>query len=219
MTKVTIPLGTSISEPHVPILISKDLQQKQRAVVFIGESHHSLGVLAGRVIDGPSGINAGSLLPVAQLLQKQSSSRDDPNAPGFIVLNPGETYWWPEQRRALTLPRSTGIKMPSVVHTGRKHIESLHSPPRNETPHNHIEYMFKEALTSLISPTASIDIIAVGDGCDVITKFLDLEENWQQWGARLSAMLMLGTVYPVDDLMNVDLKTFLATVSWKLIIV
>lgn len=210
--KTLLPLGSTSSDPHLPIFISSGLETKSRITVIFGEPTQELGVLAHRVMEGPGGLNKGSMVSVVRSIHQQITSDNDPSTPGVILANTGETYWWPDEKRSLTVTGSMGIPLPSLAHSGRRYVKALNEIPGNKDAAEHVEYIFGTVLKTLASENASIDIIAIGTSCEIIEKFLDTEKNWLAWGPRLSSMLLIGTVYPTDSLTNAAFKEFLAKV-------
>lgn len=215
LQKIALPLGSTPQDCHVPIFVSPDLMSKARIVVVFGEPSHDLGVLAGRVVSGPGGINKGSMVSVVQALRAQASTEKNTSPPGVVLANTGQLYWWPEGKRALTVTSSNHIPLPSMVHIGRRHVPALNSIPQNEDAASHIGYVFKEVLGGMAKHDARISLVAIGESCELVTKFLDNESNWAAWGHRLSSMLLLGHVYPDDGLKTPGLKEFLKKVRLR----
>lgn len=185
---------------------------KTRVVIIFGKPSHDLGVLAGRVVNGPGGIDKGSMVSVVRALQAQASSEMDSSPPGIVLANTGQLYWWPEGKRALTVMSSIQIPLPSMVHLGRRHVHALNTIPQNEYPASHVDYVFRKVIGSLAKQDSMISLIAIGESCELVTKFLDDEANWATWGDRMSSMLLLGNVYPNEGLKNPALEEFLAKV-------
>ncbi|KAJ6446898.1 mitochondrial import receptor subunit or translocase domain-containing protein [Purpureocillium lavendulum] len=209
LQKVLLPLGATATEPHVPIFVSDGLESKSRIVLILGEPSQDLGVMAGRVANGPGGIDQGSMVSVVRKLQEHVSSATDPSPPGVIIANPGQLYWWPEGRRSLTVTASDSVPLPSLVHTGRRHVPELNDIPGNESRSSHIRYVWDKVLLAKSNPEAKISVIAIGETCETVTQYLDKPEHWSRWADRLSSMALLGNVYPSDDLTNNSLKDFL----------
>lgn len=177
-------------------------------MLVVGEPTNRLGVLAERVIGGKGGINTGSMISVIQELQKLQ----DP--PGIVIANMGELYWCPERKKSFTVRNSTALPLPSLAHKGRKYRSSMNSIPYNETPEQHLAYIFQEILHPLFgSNQKKLSILAIGSSSEVAEKFLDNDRNWSNWGKRLSSMILFGPQCPLESLNNPDLKEFLQTVS------
>ncbi|KAJ3526692.1 hypothetical protein NM208_g11067 [Fusarium decemcellulare] len=207
---VKLPLGAeqSLTEKHCPIFITPSVARTSRIVIVFGEPIQNVGFLAGRIINGPGGITKGSVISLVQALAKQTASANDNTAPGVVLANMGERYWWPDGKRALTTEDSTDTPLPSMVHAGCKYVAELNDIPGSENPLAHMETIFKRVIS--VNREAKIDIIAIGQSCEFVLKFFEERLNWDRWGHRLGGMLFLGAVYKTDNLANQDFKDFLA---------
>jgi hypothetical protein len=212
LKKLRLPLGASDTEPHLPIFITPDVETRSRIVVIFGEPTHDLGVLAGRVANGPGGINEGSIIPVVRAVKLQKGSCSDDTSPGILLANMGQTCWWPEGQRAITVTANSAVPLPSLVHRGVEHVPSVHDIPGNKSPEEHVKYVFNEVLLFSASDEATVDIIATGESCEIVERFLDGEEAWNIWGNRISALVLLGPVYDSEGLKNENLKDFMEIV-------
>ncbi|PHH59169.1 hypothetical protein CDD81_3671 [Ophiocordyceps australis] len=210
LERIPLPLGTSPSQRHVPIYASANLGSKPRVVVIFGETVQDLGMLAGRVANGPGGIDKGSMVSVVRELGKQACSQQDGQPPGVLIANPGELYWWPDGGRSVTVAGARALPLPSAVHRGYKYVPAVNSVPCNEDSERHVEYIFNSVLKSLANEDAVISVVAIGLCCDLVTRFLDGQEAWAVWGKRLSSMLLCGHTWPDDCLENESFKDFLA---------
>ncbi|KHO01379.1 uncharacterized protein MAM_00380 [Metarhizium album ARSEF 1941] len=209
LEKIALPPGRTTSQSHIPVFATPDLALKTRILLFFGEPNKALGMLAGRVANGPGGINKGSLVSVVQELKKQASSDKNVSPPGIFIANTGQLYWWPDGGRNLTATDSTAIPLPSLVHTGRRYVPGINSVAGHETPESHVASVFN-TLRGLMGEGAKVSLVAVGQSCELVTDFLESKSNWHAWEGRLDAMLLLGTVYPADSLTNRGLRDFLA---------
>lgn len=205
LERLSLPLGAAPADRHVPVLVSGDLGHAARVVV-VGEPSQDLGVLAGRVANGPGGLDWGSMVSVVRALRARAA----PEPPAVVLANTGQRHWWPEGRRALTVAASAAVPLPSLVHRGRRHVPALNSVPGSEDPARHVRHVFERVLGDLAARHAAVSVVAVGEACELVTRFLDDVRSWAAWGPRLGAMLPLGHVYPDDDLTNAALKDFLA---------
>lgn len=210
---MTLPLGPAPNDRQVPVFVSSCLDASTRVVVFFGQPSQDLGVLAGRVVNGPGGIDKGRMVSVVRALQGQASSATDSSPPGVILANTGQLYWWPEGKRALTPRSRSQIPLPSMVHLGRKYEPGLNTVPRSETPARHVSCVFDEVIGRLAKPDAMFTIVAIEESCELVTNFLDEELNWATWGHRLSSMILLGHADPDQSLKNPAFKAFLAKAS------
>lgn len=220
LEKIRLPIGTPASKPHVPIFADSDIKAKKRVVMVFGETTKGLGLLAGRIANGPGGLDKGSLISVVRELRAHAAvassmdgtPTDTSSSPGVVLANMGQLYWWPEGKRTVTIPAKSAIPMSSLVHSGVKYVPSLNDVPGNESPARHVQYLFEKALPAMLSEGALLDIIAIGDSCEVVQEFLDKEENWAGWGRRLSSMVLVETISREESFVNSSFKDFLAKV-------
>ncbi|KAL6923347.1 hypothetical protein FSST1_000621 [Fusarium sambucinum] len=196
------------NKKQCPIFFSPSIAKTERIVVIFGEHHQDLGFIAGRVVNGPGGLAKGSMISVVQALAKQPASPNDPEPPCVLLANMGQRYWWPEEQRAITIEGSADIPLPSLVHSGRQYSKELNEIPGSETTIAHMTTIFNKVLG--VNQNASIDIIAIGQSCEVVLEFFENTKNWAQWGHRLGGMLLMGTVFRADSLANAEFKDFLA---------
>ncbi|KAF4124395.1 Arb2 domain [Geosmithia morbida] len=210
LVKTPLPLDTPSTMKHVPVFIDADLPSRTRVVVIFGETSNMLGQLAGRVVTGEGGISQGSMVSVVEELRRQHSGPDDLSPPGILVANTGQLYWWPEGSRALTVGASSTLPLPSLVHAGWRFSAQANEVRGHETPQRHVQSVFDDALTRLLQPGARVDIVAIGDTCDYVERFLDAEASWAVWGARLGFMLLIDPICEAGRLSNVAFKDFLS---------
>ena len=211
LVKITLPLGTTdLTQPHLPVFVSPDLAKKPRVVVVFGEAVQDLGIIAHRVIGGHGGVNKGSMVSVVQALKAQQCSSGDPTAPGIILANPGQTWWWPEGKRALSPSCRHSVPMASAVHWGRYYDPKGNAIPENRTAAEHIRYMFDKVIPSVATENVVLDVIAVGDAADHVETYLD--QNWATWSSRMNCLAILGGFTNQDDLCCDGFKKFLREV-------
>ncbi|KAG9257765.1 Arb2 domain-containing protein [Emericellopsis atlantica] len=210
LVKIPLPLGTPSTEKHIPIFAEKGLSEKSRVVIIFGECTKALGWVAGRVITGEGGIDKGSMVRVVKALHEQTSTAADAVPPGVVLANVGECWWWPEEKRALTVTSSFNVPMPSLVHAGVKTIPELNHVKGYTSPEDNVKSMFEDVLPHMLGENAVVDIVAIGDTCSVIEKYLDEKAAWDTWGKRISSMVLVDTLLQADQLANADFKEFLA---------
>lgn len=213
LNKVLLPLNTTdSSQPHTTIFASADIQSKSRIVVIFGEPRQMLGVLALRVLNGPGGVNKGSLVSIVKKLQAQATSATDPSPPGIVLADVGSVFWWPEKRKALTLNAFAEMPLPSMVHNGRR-ITDDNRIPGSESSEKNVEHMLREVLPALANEKARFDFIGIGRGADILEQQLDQKDLWDCWAKRINTISILGGSIPSSQLHNEELKTFLSKVT------
>ncbi|KAM0521790.1 hypothetical protein ACHAPE_002351 [Trichoderma viride] len=210
LLKLCLPLGAWDTEPHLPFFITPDLETRSRIIVIFGEPTHELGVLAGRVANGPGGIDEGSIIPVVRAVKLQRGSSSDDTPPGIVLANVGQTCWWPEGQRAITVTANNAVPLPSLVHRGVQHVPNIHGIPGNNSAEEHVKYVFDEVISRRANEKATVDIIATGESCEIVERFLDGEEAWNTWGSTISTLVLLGPVYESEGLKNDKFKDFMA---------
>ncbi|KAK1493027.1 Arb2 domain-containing protein [Colletotrichum tamarilloi] len=209
LKEVLLPLGVEPTSPNVSIFTSANLASASRVIVIFGEPSQDLGNLALRVVNGPGGINKGSMVSVVQEINRQRASPSDDSPPGIIIANTGELWWWPEGKKALSPTSAMAVPRKSMVHHGRANNPRYHSIPNNETPEAHIAYVLNEVIPSLLSPNARLDIIGIGLGADHATRALDTPETWSALDHRINTLSLLGSTTSVDELSHQPFKEFL----------
>jgi hypothetical protein len=211
-------LGTTDpTAKHVPIRVSPDLDTKSRVVVIFGESCQALGIRAYRVCDGPGGVSKGSMAGFVKALQEQHSSDSDHSAPGIVLANMGELWWWPEGQKGLTLAGRQRIPMTSAVHLERVYGRGQNTIPENGTPAEHVRYIFEKVLPTMVSKGAKLDIIAIGDSAEEVEKYLNKDAIWAKLGDQLNILVVLGGFYSSSEFVCEGFKTFMKEVRSPLL--
>ncbi|OHE99823.1 Arb2 domain-containing protein [Colletotrichum orchidophilum] len=209
LSKVLLPLGTEPTSPRVPIFTSANLGTASRVVVIFGEPSQDLGNSALRVVNGPGGINKGSMVSVVQEINRQRACPSDDGPPGIILANTGELWWWPEGKKALSPTSALAVPRKSMVHHGRANNPKYHAIPKNESPEAHIAYVLDEVLPYLVPLAARLDIIGIGLGADYATRALDRPDTWTALGHRINTLSLLGSTTSIDELSHDPFKEFL----------
>ncbi|KAI0975583.1 Arb2 domain-containing protein [Xylaria arbuscula] len=214
---VALGLGTislpfhraSPSDPSVPIFATPNLLDKSRVVIIFGETHQDLGVLAHRVLGGPGGIDKGSLVSVVRAILQQRTSSTDPSPPGIILANMGELIWWPEGRRTLNRFAFDAAPMRSAAHVGN-YIDLRRNFVRDHaTPMAHVKYILDTVVSTRVNPRAGLDIIGLGDGADVVERYLNCDATWARVGKRINCFASVGGQFPAWQIECAGLREFL----------
>ncbi|KAK3355264.1 Arb2 domain-containing protein [Neurospora tetraspora] len=200
LKKALLPLGVaSEDERHVKIRLSEDLSTKSRVVIIFGQSGQDFGILAHRVASGLGGLNKGSMMNMVKALKQQKSSATDDAAPGIILANPGNLWWWPEGKKGLSEFARHQIPGSSLVHWGWHHDPERNTIPENANPTEHVKYIFEKVVPQFVSEKAKIDVIALGDMADEVEQYLDNDDVWAKIGHRLNALVVLGGFYDMRE--------------------
>ncbi|KAK3396556.1 Arb2 domain-containing protein [Sordaria brevicollis] len=211
LKEVLLPLGVaSKDEPHVKIRLSEDIaDKKSRVVIIVGQSFQDFGILAHRVASGAGGLNKGSLVNMVRAIKQQKSSATDETAPGIILANPGQLWWWPEGKMAVTDFARHQVPGSSLVHWGYYHDPERNTVPENETPADHVKYIFEKVVPQFVKDDAKIDVIALGDMSDEVEQYFDNDKVWAKIGHKMNAMVVLGGFFDMREARCQDFKKFM----------
>ncbi|KAK1775348.1 Arb2 domain-containing protein [Copromyces sp. CBS 386.78] len=210
LKEVLLPLGvTSKDERHVKIRLSEDISSKSRVVIIFGQSSQDFGILAHRVASGPGGLNKGSMVNMVKALKQQKSSATDDAAPGIILGNPGNLWWWPEGKKALSEFARHQIPGSSLVHWGWYHDPERNTIPENVNQTEHVKHIFEKVVPQFVNDKAKIDVIALGDMSDEVEQYLDNDDVWAKVGHRLNALVVLGGFYDMREAVCQGFKKFM----------
>jgi hypothetical protein len=178
-----LPLNTRIDEPHVPILVSKNISTAKRVIVYIGEACQDLGIFAGRIITKET-IASGSAIGFVQAAHSASEEV------AVVLANPGQLLWYRRGKKAMSLQSWHAIPRRYAVRPGLR-IEPQNYIPGNENVTAHVKSVF-EAVAALAYKDVKVDVIGIGDGAEEAVDYL--QANWGMWKARVEA-IVVGTGY------------------------
>jgi hypothetical protein len=173
MGTLRLPLISTPTEPHVPIMVSANLSTASRIIVVFGEPVQDLGIWAYRSV-GTDGIDAGSAVSLARAVLYPETKQEGTNTEAstkrgdtaLVLANTGQLIWNCGARKAMTLPswlahpRSSAVDPPLMM-TRRNKI------PENGHWEEHIACVFNEILADrgrLVRADAKIDIVGLADG-------------------------------------------------------
>lgn len=201
LCKTRLPLTASPSDPHVPIFVSSGLKSAKRIIILFYENNQDLGVLAHRIIGGKGGINEGSVINMVKHIQGRGSEDGD-EAPGIIIANMGQLRWWRKGQKAVTQMTWFALPQKSAVDPPYRFDPIANTIPGNRTTDEHVEYIFNHVVKDLAGKDAKLDIIGVSEGAVKVAAFLEKDENFTRWGARVEAFAALGTYYHANEIEN-----------------
>ena len=207
---IKLPLESANNSPHVQVLASDNLSQCHHVVIFFNDSKARSGIIDMRSLLGCSGMTKGSVVALIHALNSQLAD----SKPGIILANPGQLYWWPEGNQSISTGSSNNLNLPSLVHYGRKFHAHLNSIPGHETAEEHLKSVMRDVVTAQIQTGAKLSVIAAGDGCEVVQRFFEAEENWAVWSEKLSAVIFCGPSGGSHCSSNAGWKAFISKVSY-----
>ncbi|KAH0543745.1 hypothetical protein FGG08_001927 [Glutinoglossum americanum] len=204
METIRLPLDVEEGRPHIPILVSGELQKKNRVLLVFGSPNEDLGIWCYRKLgSNGSSINAGSAIDLIK--QVRSYHVSETEAPGVIIANIGQLVWHRKGRRAVTFKTWHSMPRKSAISKGYRIDDVKNRVPGNEGPVEHIQYIFNTVITKLVGENAGLDIIAIG-GMDVL-RFLD--DNWATWKGRINAIALTNPLHWMRDISDEDFRYFL----------
>lgn len=194
LRRLALPLGATTEEPHLNILVSDNLEKCKKLLILTPDSYGSnVGIWGIRQIQQES-INYGSMINTVDFALK--------NGYAVIILNPAENVWDPETKRAMNhLSWKAKDKKTPTLDLLKNTI------PCNETPEEHVEYVFNKILKDTVPKGAKIDVIACGFTAYVITKFLN--DNWGSWSDRVFAMAFSESSHAIGNVTCEKFRQFL----------
>ncbi|PLN80712.1 Arb2 domain-domain-containing protein [Aspergillus taichungensis] len=196
LVTLRLPLSSSATQPHVPILVSSNISTASRIIVVFGENVQDLGIWAYRNVSS-DGIAAGSAVSFARAVLGLESDTENATSAAkkiknhetaLVLTNPGQLIWHCGSSRAmslqtwLALPRLSAVDPPDTM-SDRNKI------PRNETWHGHICHVFETLLNPqgrFVRKDAKIDIIGLADGGLGAIRYL--ADEWDHWRGSISAI-------------------------------
>lgn len=107
-------------------------------------------------------------------MKQATTDAYDGEAPGVVILNPGQRYYSYKHSQAMTqttwlaLPRASAAHPAPRVHDICNHIQG------NTSAAEHIEFVFDKLLNNadFVAPDARIYAIGVCDGADELVEYL-----------------------------------------------
>lgn len=87
--------------------------------------------------------------------------------------------------------------------------------PGNEDAAAHVKYVFEEVVPRMVNPSASLDIIGVGEGASELVAYLQTE--WAKWEGRIQAIAVgAGYMWTNGEVHDTEFAKFWGKVSFLL---
>lgn len=214
--QIRLPLGTSETDKHIPILVSKDIHEKKHVIVVFPERHVESGILSYRLM-GEESINKGSIVnfvkavlgvSVTETDGKESSAKwsnlSSADTPGIVIANPSELIWFRGGSRVITdrewlsLPRKSPIYGPMRIDEEKNRVDGNHDFKR------HVQYVFEHVLQhqegepQICQSKAKISII--GQEYVGSEALFYLANNWNTWKDRINCIALINPQHKLEEL-------------------
>ncbi|KAJ5156049.1 hypothetical protein N7492_008852 [Penicillium capsulatum] len=183
-----LPLDTNsndaaMKKPHIPILVSKNLEHKshpRRILFLVPDPDQDLGVWSHRGV-GRDGINEGTMANFVKGVLEDDKHRDTM----LIIANPGQLLWHPDAGRAMTILSWDAMDRP--------HGPSLMAPingdnrvagHRNHS--QHIQSIFETIVKLNLGPETQVGIMCMSAGGLSVLEYL--RSHWSDWRQSIAGI-------------------------------
>lgn len=218
LKELRLPVGVGADDKHIPILVSEDIETKKHVIVYFGERHNDLGILAYRVV-GEEGVNAGSLVNFAKSVLHGPELQVIPAAdqPGLVIANPSQLIWYRGGGRAVTDREWLYLPRESAIHGAMRIDEERNRVEGNRDFREHVHYIFEHILSavdnahSICKPEAKVTIIGQEfPGSEALQYVVD---NWSTWQHRINCIALINPQHSLDQILqgSVDSDSILAS--------
>jgi hypothetical protein len=146
-------------DPHVPILVSKNLSGAARIVVVFGEPVQDLGIWAYRSV-GQDGVNFGSAVNFTKHVLSESEDKTDT---ALVIANTGQLLWHCASSRAVTQRTWEAADRPAGP-WGQATRSWRNKIPGNKDLNEHIQYVFENVIWPRLDKKSRVDVIGLSEG-------------------------------------------------------
>lgn len=112
-------------------------------------------------ITGDENVSEGSVINLVQGVLNGPTATFDDGAPGIIITNPSQLYWYRGGQRAVSWLEWLSLPRPSAVHEAYRIDPIKNKIPGNKDSEAHVAYIFNHVLGAVVDKDAKIDIIAL----------------------------------------------------------
>ncbi|KAF2460665.1 Arb2 domain-containing protein [Lineolata rhizophorae] len=101
------------------------------------------------------------------------------DAPGIIILNPGQLLYSPSMHKAMTRASWHGRPRKSAVHPPVLIDQEHNTVPGNRNPSEHVQFVFENIVKNpeFVSSDAELYVVALGGSSEVLTEYLGTEKT------------------------------------------
>ncbi|PWW79920.1 hypothetical protein C7212DRAFT_290024 [Tuber magnatum] len=194
LTKLLLPFGVSAEEPHVPIMVSQNLQTCNKVLVLSPDTNSGgLGIWCMRSIE-EGALNDGSMIDAVKRALEFGY--------GVVIMNPGQLLWDYTTKAPMGFGTWRATKDKKIA------IDALkNTVPSHRNPEEHVGYIFRHVLDKIVPSHAEIDIMTCGMVAYSVIVFLN--NNWDAWKDRIFALVMAESAHCLPNVTNIELQQFL----------
>ncbi|OCK79508.1 hypothetical protein K432DRAFT_443837 [Lepidopterella palustris CBS 459.81] len=182
--------------------ISSQPRTQERAQVAVQEE-----ISVGVQEEAQAGVQEGSRFD----WRKDCVKIDPKNAPGLIVMNPGQINYSPKFNQAmswvswLAQPRESAIHDPVVADPIHNTVEG------QRTAAEHVKFVFDNVIynSSFVAPNAEIYIVGIQGGAVNLIRLLDDKRGWNKYSRNITAMALMQPGTMSTEIKNPSLSSFL----------
>lgn len=142
-------------------------------------------------------------------IAKELAEIEDKNAPGLIILNPGQTYYSHRFNEAMTIVAWQAQPRKSLLHDPIKIDKDENTVEGNRNSAEHVKFVFENVINNprFVAPDAEIYVIAIESGVADVVKLLN--EKWHRYNRAITAMALIQPFTTADEITDPGLASFL----------
>ncbi|OCL04434.1 hypothetical protein AOQ84DRAFT_117805 [Glonium stellatum] len=131
------------------------------------------------------------------------------NAPGLIILNPGQTYYSYRYNEAMTIVAWQAQPRKSLLHDPIKIDKDANTVEGNRNSAEHLKFVFQNVIDNpkFVAPDAEIYVIGIESGVADLVKLLN--EEWHHYNRAITAMALFQPFVAADEITDPGLASFL----------
>lgn len=140
-----------------------------------------------------------------------SSERARHEAPGLVILNPGQLCWSNLEERAMTLSSWLARRREggSAIGDAFPVDPMWNRVPGHETPEAHVRTVVERILPNLLRKDVEIYAVGIGDGGEVLVGCLERDLRGFCGGRGVKAVAFMQSSHRAEEVRTEDLKAFL----------
>ena len=100
-------------------------------------------------------------MDTVKYIQTLPSTPTNDAAPGIIIANPGQLYWWRRGRRAISYRSWEAIPRLYATDSSPRIDTVCNRVHENEDLKAHVKYIFARVLPHLVRPQAKLSVLAL----------------------------------------------------------